>query len=401
MIFFSKSIDFKYELQNIFIIIIATVGCVHQKKNDLSNLTPIVVDWNYKDLDYSHWVEDSVLVVPLETKDDCLIGEITYLVYQNHKIYVGDNMSKAIYVFNEEGKLLSTLRKVGNGPEEYLDISAFTVHDSQLLIFDKMKRKIFFYQEDGDFLYEKDASKVWCLEMFCLGDDLYLYNDGKSPLGCYHLYKLDLQEGKGEVQTISPFENMDISKWGINRYCSAYGDEAVFTVWPYDIIYKVKNGEANPAYRVDFGDRRLPDQYIYKDAMIALQTASRDNYITGIEAIGLTKRYMFITYSDANETPTVIYDKETGKQFAAKSFFNKNLGEYQNMLSKTSMQDGYMVTYSPIETFVLTKEMGYDWNEKEFASEHIRETFKKLQQADIEDNPVIIIQKIKEDVELF
>ena len=77
------------------------VGCNHPQEDNSPSLTPIVVDWDCKDLDYSHWVEDSVLVVPLETKDDCLIVEITFLVYLYHKIYVGVNMCLYVYVFDE------------------------------------------------------------------------------------------------------------------------------------------------------------------------------------------------------------------------------------------------------------------------------------------------------------
>ena len=384
-----------------FIIIIATVGCDHQKKNDSSNLSPIVVDWNYKDLDYSHWVEDSTLIVPLETTDDCLIGEITYLVYQGHKIYIADNLSKAVYVFDEKGKLLSTLRKVGNGPEEYLDISAFTVHDSQLLIYDNMKRKIFFYQEDGDFLYEKDASKVWSMEMFCLGDDLYLLNDnGKTEMGYFCLFQLSPEKENNEIKTFLPFEYQNYIQWIIDRYSAPYGDEALFTVWPFDVLYEVKNGEVKAAYTVDFGDKRLPEEYIYGDGYTAIKVAQQDNYVMGINTVQQTGRYIFMTCTYEG-TKTIIYDKETGKEFTAIRFYNKNLGGSAFMMSWTTMQNGYMVTYRNMADWVFEGQAGCDWDKEYFASEYTREMFKKLQKMDSEDNPVIIIQKIKEDVELF
>ena len=384
-----------------FIIIIATVGCDHQKKNDSSNLSPIVVDWNYKDLDYSHWVEDSTLIVPLETTDDCLIGEITYLVYQGHKIYIADNLSKAVYVFDEKGKLLSTLRKVGNGPEEYLDISAFTVHDSQLLIYDNMKRKIFFYQEDGDFLYEKDASKVWSMEMFCLGDDLYLLNDnGKTEMGYFCLFQLSPEKENNEIKTFLPFEYQNYIQWIIDRYSAPYGDEALFTVWPFDVLYEVKNGEVKAAYTVDFGDKRLPEEYIYGDGYTAIKVAQQDNYVMGINTVQQTDRYIFMTCS-YNGTKTIIYDKETGKEFTAIRFYNKNLGGSAFMMSWTTMQNGYMVTYRNMADWVFEGQAGCDWDKEYFASEYTREMFKKFQKMNSEDNPVIIIQKIKENVELF
>ena len=379
----------------------AVTGCGQKKTEESATLTPIVVDWDCKDLDYSHWVEDSVLIVPLETKDNCLIGEITYLVYQDHKIYIADNLSKAVYVFDEKGKLLSTLRKVGNGPEEYLDISAFTVHDSQLLVYDNMKRKIFFYQEDGNFLYEKDASTVWCMEMFCLGDDLYLLNDnGKTAMGYFCLFQLSPEKENNEIKTFLPFEYQNYIQWIIDRYSAPNGNEALFTVWPFDVLYEVKSGEAKAAYTVDFGDKRLPEEYIYGDGYTAIKVAQQDNYVMGINTVQQTDRYIFMTCS-YNGTKTIIYDKETGKEFTAVRFYNKNLGGSAFMMSWTTMQNGYMVTYRNMADWVFEGQAGCDWDKENFASEYTREMFKKFQKMNSEDNPVIIIQKIKENVELF
>ena len=382
------------------VILFAITGCTKQK-DESATLTPIVVDWDCKDLDYSHWVEDSVLVVPLETKDDCLIGEITDLIYQNHKIYVADNLGKAVYVFDEKGRLLSKLRTVGSGPEEYLDIAAFTVYDSQLLIYDKLKRKIFFYSEEGRFLYEKDVSKVWCMEMACLGDNLYLFNDNsRAGIGYFHLFKLNPKENHDEVEAFLPFEDPDIITWAIDRYSGVNGDEALFTVWPCDVLYRVKGDEAYPAYKVDFGDKRLPEQYIWSDGLTAIKVSQRDNYVMGINTIQQTNRYIFLT-CNCEGTKTIIYDKETGKEFTAVRFYNKNLGGSAFMMSWTTMQNGYMVTYRSMADWVFEGQMGCDWDKEQFASEYTREMFKDLQKRDSEDNPVVIIQKIREDVALF
>ena len=90
----------------------AVTGCNQKNTEESTNLTSIVVNWDCKDLDYSHWVEDSTLVVPLETKDDCLIGEITYLVYQNHKIYVGDKKSRTWFIKTTRFMWGTTLAKL-------------------------------------------------------------------------------------------------------------------------------------------------------------------------------------------------------------------------------------------------------------------------------------------------
>lgn len=100
-------------------------------------------------------MEDSVLVVPLETREDCLIGTISNLIYQNHRIYVVDNMSNAVYVFDETGRLQSKVCSVGNGPKEYLGITAFAVQESRMFIYDKMKGKSWFMTETASLYIRK------------------------------------------------------------------------------------------------------------------------------------------------------------------------------------------------------------------------------------------------------
>mgnify|MGYP001777381917 FL=1 len=383
---------------------LTVTGCSRQQSAESAGPTPIVVDWNYKDLDYSHWVEDSALVVPLETKDDCLIGEITYLVYQDHKIYVADNVGKAVYVFDEKGKLLSKLHKVGNGPGEYLEIAAFTVYNSKLLICDMMNRKIFVYHEDGTFLYEKDASKIWGMEMFCLDNELYLYNDGShTRMGDYHLFKMNPQEGNDEVEASLPFE--DSGGWGIQKYSCVNGNEALFTVWPFDMLYRLKDGKATPVYSVDFGDRRLPERYFKEEGIEVLRISHKENYITGIAGVNQSDRYIFLPFFDTNGTSIVIYDKATGKTMTAKQLYNKNIGGLELLCFGSSpmtyIQNGYILSYRDMVMWVMGAKAGENWDKREFTSEYTREKFKELQQMDMENNPVVIIQKIKEDVTLF
>ena len=385
-----------------FILLFIGSACTRQIDNSPQNLTPIVVDWDTKDFDYSSWVEDSALVIPLETTDECLIGQVDKLVYQNHKIYIADNLSKAIYVFDETGRMLSKLRAVGNGPEEYLDITAFTVHNGRLLFFDKLKRAVFAYSEKGQFLYKKDVSDLWAYDIFCLGDNLYLMNgDSNSGMGRYHLFKTDVEAGKGEVEVFLPFEDNGKCGWGIDRYCSASRNEAMFTVWPYDVLYIVKDDEAYPAYKVDFGNKRLPQQYIEADGVTALTAAIKNHYVTGIQGVAYTDRYILLSCNDG-ENVIVIYDKETGKVLTTKHFYNKKLAGLAVSLPRFYVQDGYLIQHRNPEVWTLAVELGHPLNYEDskyhFYSAHLRKMFAKLQYMDREANPVIIIQKLKEGV---
>ena len=136
----------KYQIWVLVLVMFAGCQTRNNKESDAA-IVPIRMDWDkvVDEFDYSGMVEDSVLVIPLETRDDCLIGEMTKMVYQNNLIYVSDNVSKAIYVFDETGKLVTKLRAVGNGPGEYLNITSFTVRGTDMAIYDHFANRLLFY----------------------------------------------------------------------------------------------------------------------------------------------------------------------------------------------------------------------------------------------------------------
>lgn len=109
-----------------FLLVIVIASCTGGNKKEQLNtdVKTIKIDWNNISdaMDYSPMVEDSVLMFPLETTDDCLIGEVTKLIYQNNLIYIADNTSRSIFVFDMSGKLKTKIHANGNGPGEYTEI---------------------------------------------------------------------------------------------------------------------------------------------------------------------------------------------------------------------------------------------------------------------------------------
>lgn len=66
-------------------------------------------------------------VIPLETKAKCLVGSINKIIKRDSVFYILSNERK-IETFNHEGKHLSTLEKIGRGPDEYTHIGDFDVY---------------------------------------------------------------------------------------------------------------------------------------------------------------------------------------------------------------------------------------------------------------------------------
>lgn len=391
----------KKQIWILILILLASCQTRDNGKPDTA-IIPIRLDWEkvVDELDYSYMVKDSVLVVPLETRDDCLIGEITKMVYQNNLIYVSDKKSKAIYVFNTAGKLMMKLRAVGNGPGEYLNITSFAVRGTDIVIYDHFASQLQFYNAKGEYIKTENAKDIWGSDIVSFRDKIWLVNDGSnSEKGFYHLFSVNADK-PDEHEAFLPFQDPGDKGWGIKDYIAPLKDEALFYYFPFDTLYTLKDNEAYPSYVVDFGKRRLPQQYIHADGREALKIAIRDNYITGIERVVQSDNYIFILFSDSNESYTAVYDKKTGETLITKSLFNKKLGTDLSLQLNLRyiIQDEKIIHYYPIEHWNMQLEYGDPdiIDKQELYSEHLRQQFRKFQQMDgTECNPVVFIQSLK------
>lgn len=93
--------------------------------------------------------------VPLETKNECLIGSINKLLINKDSYIIHDKDNNKIFRFNKEGRYINQIGIVGNGPHEYkeaYDVSISTNNDISVL--DLKGRKIIIYRLDGSYLNE-------------------------------------------------------------------------------------------------------------------------------------------------------------------------------------------------------------------------------------------------------
>jgi hypothetical protein len=125
-----------------------TLSCNNGKK-----ISDNVFEIDYKNLEditLSDYV-NNVKVVRLETSADVLIGEIVKVQIFNHKIYVLDRISNALFIFTEEGKFVNLLGKIGQGPGEYATLFDFNVTNKGLYLLD-FGRSILQYDFDCNFI---------------------------------------------------------------------------------------------------------------------------------------------------------------------------------------------------------------------------------------------------------
>lgn len=168
----------------------------------------------------------------LETRDDILIGSIDKLYFVNDKVFVMDSHSNAVYCFDETGKFIYKIARLGKGPGEYLILIDFYVDSNEnVFVYDINSKKILVYQNMGVDYYEIKVDSYF-LEFVMFNDDVLLcrnlYSKGLTTAA---LAKINLQNNNNEI-ILKPRKIFD--DLGVPNYClhSFFKSETHFLYYP-------------------------------------------------------------------------------------------------------------------------------------------------------------------------
>lgn len=144
----------KYVIINIVIVLFSTCSINSQSNEIIKNENILEIDMsNFEKYKPTPNLILSVDYVPLETKSNCLIGEISKLIYHDEKIFVGDfRYSNAIFIFNKTGQYINKIDRLGKGPGEYIYLSDFDVNNNNIYIY--AVNKILIYSFKGELIKE-------------------------------------------------------------------------------------------------------------------------------------------------------------------------------------------------------------------------------------------------------
>ena len=262
----------------IFMFLLLCTSCVEQK-----DTTSIKIDLMATDSDtlyYSSFV-DSLSYIPLETKDDCLIREITDAILTNQYIFILDTPQQSVWIYSTKGKFIRSLHHQGNGPGEYINLIQFEydADNRELLLLDGWNKSILRYSPDDKFI---DKTVL----------DIYP-SDFKKTADGYLLSMLGAPDSIGGVYSYSfmapPFDNIVYSydKKGALR------QQIPFKIYPLP----------TQSYTEDVSTQHLPD-FI------------RTNYIE-------SSHWLYATYWRAESGLRVfLYNKQNGDLQIGKRLVN-------------------------------------------------------------------------------
>lgn len=229
--------------------------------------------------------ESSLIIV--ETSDTThLIGTPISMVEQGDYLYIADNAS--IFKIDKSGKILNTISKRGNGPDEYLMIADIQIDEQgRLWVLCRNNKTLYCYSWDGELL-KKIVSDAWLMHIKYVGNNrmlCYIGNE-KDDNNAHQLRTIDL--GTGDV--LGRELPIDVKKAEylhiLTRNHFYENDRQVYFYQGYnDTIYAFdENFELVPHLFVDFGGNNIPSSVFersYEDVRDFSQHIDKDIYAYG------------------------------------------------------------------------------------------------------------------------
>ena len=215
----------------------------------------ILPDFRDDFLDFSYIDTTSYEFLRLETTHESLIQNISEVLFDTSYVFVFDDKSKAVFIFDSNGSYLSKIAAIGRGPGEYSqNVKTFDLDRkrNEIVMFDPSSRKILRYSYLGDFLREVTLIDYRGTHFAYLGHDKYVFSYN------YEGYQLVLTDSVGNV--LSHFhpnvtKNQELSL-GMTMFFSKNTNNSPYyiPVWE-DKIFQITHEGVKMVLDFNFSDR--------------------------------------------------------------------------------------------------------------------------------------------------
>jgi len=317
----------------------------------------------------------------LETKKNCLIGQIDKVIVKNGRIYIFDpNVSKCLFVFNIKGDFLFKISPYGQGPGEALSLSDFDIYKENIFILSPCDRKILNYDINGHFKKEIRLKNYGNTNLKVFSEKLFMTSCCNSGTA------VDFWNGKGK--NIKSYDSKTLPKHinrGTLKELSVLKD-SVFIQIPYnDTIFSItKNKILTSSFYFDFGKKHFPIEMFKTEKLVNMESL-KDKY-DFLASMAISENYIFCLLKRGKLATYFFYNRKTHEKKETKRLFYNGLmlfsirGDYPNGL--------IFVSDSPILYNCVNK------------AEKYKGTNKKILNINPEDNPVIFIVTEKNNKEV-
>ena len=351
-------------------------------------------------------VVGQVEYIPLETKNNCIVGNINYFDVSENYIAVYVYQTEEIFLFRRTGRFVTKIGRYGQGGTEYIELRGIFINELKKCVYVQDSRKLLMYDLSGKhlntFSYNERISWIYAHynNQFISGNISIRTNEDYFVYGIWDSnMKLLKQAVKGVPVELRGNRSSHV---GIPISCYIYQGfphlkESVLN----DTIYLLnKNNEFIPKYIINCG--RYGATLEMKGDAENFSKNQNNGRIIGGMCFFETPNFLLASYQYIDKWIPCYFDKKANKLL----YFNSDEGipddytggiDFVFVSSFINAKQKNNELYSFLNAYDLLKI--YDKQKKltpKGPAASVQKVQSLLKNLDPEDNPVLIIAKIKE-----
>lgn len=392
-------------------VIITIISCntngKHAKMNENSALATIVVD--EKQLDNPKCISTtrnkyfkSCRNVQLETDTNMLIGGIDKVILSDDRIYIMDRfVTRSLLIFDTEGRFVNKISRLGQGPEEYININDIFYDEYEETINlqsfsgTQGRFKIMSFDRDGKVLLKQTPIDLnfWLVDR--MKDGRYVFHTKNSTnlpdiISNVFVYSSNMQKIYDDLPIPVESRNKGMSVNAGLLFKGKKGDMYCTKEYETDVYYIGKDS-LTKLYHYDVGRYTYPDEFkSWEKSRQIVESYQMSNYIVDIRDFCENDKYVVSIFLYKGGEKIVFYDKHTQETNVYLLLNNPLL--LDGFGSFEGITNGCLVSSRPSE--IYTRVFNDPTIMGEEATKELKRQFKRPIKED--DNPILYIYEFVE-----
>lgn len=366
------------------------VSCESSIKED-SDAKVIAFDLDNRTQAVDTSLFSSAEVVFLQTTKESLIEDISKVIFGDSTIVIVDSRRNRVLFFDYDGKFIRSFSKIGRGHGEYVQFvdAALDLRSGNLVLCADIPRQLMYYDLNGNFIkgekYEEPIVRITDTS-----DGLVMLNRYLDKDSAPYAVLLKNDGRRCDMLEHSIHQSLDCYVAGSNLV--GLGDRALITQRYDNNIYEIRNGKLHAKYSLDFGKYDVNSILSESNDEIFDNSLHEGAYVYGIVNVKENERFLLLR---TNCPGIGVYDK-----YADRAEYLRFINLQKERISLSRMlpsdNDENRVAFL-LDTHQL---MGLKSQDKTMQDLRPAEFAARLAQVDENDNPAIVVCKLKQTHEV-
>lgn len=210
----------------------------------------------------------SLELIPLETNEHSIIKYAGKTIFQGGRYYILDPEQSILFVFDESGRFIGKIDRVGTGPGEYIEIYDFNINQfsNEIEILDPRGR-ILTYSTELEFINSFRIDLRAAHQFFNMNKDTIVFYTSSEE------EKLAFYSRSGNEILMKDFGFSSLERINLfpmvrfrNSPFQIYNGKVIFQVPYSNYVYQITNCSVVPYIYWDFGKHNFKPERIKKGA---------------------------------------------------------------------------------------------------------------------------------------